>query len=742
MGARSPSPSAADRARWTELVDIIEKARTDYYQHDAPTLSDAEYDAFFNELVALEDADPRLRTGDSPTQTVGGARSEMFDPVVHPERMMSLDNVFSLAELQAWSERVGRAVGEDPPMLCEVKVDGLAVDLIYRDGLLQTVATRGDGRVGEDVTANARTLATVPARLVRGKGAPPVPDLLEVRGEVYFPVADFTAINDEMLSLGRSPFANPRNAGAGTLRQRLDKRQQELDQAAATAAGTRAGTKRGDQARARVDRLAAELARARGALSRLRLVVHGVGAHTGYAPATLSEAYGVLAGWGLPVSPYTEVAADLDAVEAYIERYDRDRHSLDHDIDGVVVKVDSLAQQAELGETSRAPRWAVAYKYPPEVVRTRLEDIRVNVGRTGRVTPYAVMTPVQVSGTTVSMATLHNASEVERKGVLIGDMVFLRKAGEIIPEVIGPVIEERDGTERPFVMPTQCPECGTTLRPEKAGDADIRCPNTRSCPAQLRERLEHVGARGALDIEGLGEKSARALLVDELVEDEGDLFALDADALVRSPRFRRAATKSEREAGADEFVLSQAGLQLLDQLQQAKSRPLWRVLVALSIRHVGPTAAVALADAFGSLDAIAEAPAERLAEVEGVGPVIAEAVREWFAEDWHRAVVQKWRDSGVSLEDAPAKPGSEVPQTLTGVTAVVTGQVPGYSRDEAQAALAERGAKVTGSVSRRTDVVVVGEGAGSKAAKAEELGVPIVPADEFATLLTEGLPEA
>ena len=693
-------PTPEDRQRWEELVGQIEQARYEYYQKDAPTLSDAEYDRMFVQLQSLEAEFPELQKADSPTQTVGGDRSEMFEPVEHLERMMSLDNAFGLEEFAAWAARVERDLGEVPAMLCELKIDGLAVDLVYRDGRLASLATRGDGRVGEDVTYNARFIPGIPERLV---GAPP---LVEVRGEVYFPVAQFNALNEQMLELGRSPFANPRNAGAGTLRQRVDRRQADI------AAREQAGRKVSEKARADVQR-------GIDALSRLRLIVHGLGVIEGERPARLSQAYEHMAAWGLPVSDRVKVAPTIADVEAYVAKFEAERHSLEHEIDGVVVKVDDLATQARLGATSRAPRWAIAVKYPPEVVRTRLLDIAVNVGRTGRVTPFAVMKPVRVSGTTVSMATLHNAQEVARKGVLIGDMVFLRKAGEIIPEVIGPVVEERTGDEREFVMPTHCPSCGTLLAPAKEGDVDIRCPNARSCPSQLHERLNHVGSRGALDIEGLGWKSAIALLDDHLVNDEGDLFRLDEAALLRSPFFRRAGDELTENARV-----------LLAQLEVAKARPLWRVLVALSIRHVGPTAAQALAREFGSMDAIRAASAEQLSSVEGVGPTIATALHEWFAVDWHASVVDKWARAGVRMADAVvAGPGP-----LTGKTIVITGTLQSWSRDRLTERLQELGAKVTGSVSRKTDYLIAGENAGSKFAKAESLGVPILTEERLPEL--------
>jgi DNA ligase (NAD+) len=721
--SEAPTSSGAARARWAELVDAINLARTAYYQDDAPTLSDAEYDTLYAELVALEQANPYLVSGESPTQTVGGQRAEMFDPVEHLQRMYSLDNAFDADELKAWLDRVEAGLGALPDLLCELKIDGLAVDAVYLDGRLKSLATRGDGRVGEDVTYNVRYIPSVPQRLESASGRP-VPRLLEVRGEIFFPVADFEQINAEQLDLGLPAFANPRNTAAGSLRQRVDRREAEL-------AAVRAEARSGDRAAGRVARLEAELARAVARLNGLRLTVHGIGAVDGATIERQSEGYELLADLGLPVSSRAQVHPSAQGVTDYIAYYGEHRHDVEHEIDGVVVKVDRLELQQQLGETSRAPRWAIAYKYPPEVVRTRLRDIQVNVGRTGRVTPFAVMEPVRVAGSTVSMATLHNAYEVERKGVLIGDMVFLRKAGDVIPEVLGPVLEERDGSERAFVMPTACPDCGTTLRPEKEGDKDIRCPNARSCPAQMRERLFHVASRGALDIEGLGYKAAVALLECGLVADEGDLFLLTPADLLRCPFFTR-------DPGRDETgpQLSENAKAMLANLDVARAQPLWRVLVALSIRHVGPTAAQGLARRFASLDVIASATVDDLASTDGVGGVIAEAVREWFAEEWHRDIVEKWRRGGVRMADEVAESG---PQPLVGVTVVITGSLEGFTRDSAAQAVTDLGGKVASSVSKKTDLVVAGENAGSKYDKAVSLGVPIVGLPGFQALLAEGL---
>jgi DNA ligase (NAD+) len=598
--------------------------------------------------------------------------------------MQSLDNAFSSDELSAWAARVEREAGTAASYLCELKVDGVAVAIVYENGRMVRAATRGDGTTGEDVTANVRTMDNVPQQLT----GTDIPELLEVRGEIYFPVAAFADVNAGMVEQGKAPFANPRNAAAGSLRQK-DPR--------VTASRP------------------------------LRLVVHGVGAHRGFEADRQSAAYDRLGSLGLPVSDRFRVLDDLPAVWEFIERTKEHRHSVEHEIDGVVVKVDQYALQRRLGSTSRAPRWAIAFKYPPEEATTKLLDVRVNVGRTGRVTPFAFMEPVKVAGSTVQLATLHNASEVRRKGVLIGDTVVIRKAGDVIPEVLGPVVAARDGSEREFVMPTHCPECGTELRPEKEGDADIRCPNARSCPAQLRERVFHVAGRGAFDIENLGYEAAIALLHSQLLQDEGDIFFLDGEKLQRSSFF----TKKD---GA----LSANGAKLLANLESRKDVPLWRVLVALSIRHVGPTAAQALARDFRSMDRIMAATEEELAAADGVGPTIAKAVADWFTVDWHRDVVEKWRRAGVRMADAGegAPPGP-----LTGVTVVVTGSLRDYSRDQATAAIQERGGKVTGSVSKKTGFVVVGADPGSKYDKAVQVKVPVLDDDGFAVLLADG-PEA
>jgi DNA ligase (NAD+) len=676
------------RERHAELAAELLEHQYRYHVLDSPLISDIEYDTMMRELEAIEEQIPELRTPDSPSQKVGGMISTDFTAVTHLQPLESLDNVFSAEGLDGWVARAER-LGGAGPYLCELKIDGLAIALVYRKGRLQRAATRGDGVTGEDVTPNVKTIAAVPARL-SGSGWP---GLIEVRGEVFLPVAAFEDLNAKLTEAGKAPFANPRNSAAGSLRQKDP-------------------------------RVTASRA--------LNMIVHGIGLVEGLddPPATQSGWYDRLKSWGLPVSDRYQVVPDLDGVRAYIEHYHEHRHDPPYEIDGVVVKIDTLEVQRQLGSTSRAPRWAIAYKYPPEEVNTRLLEIRVNVGRTGRVTPFAVMEPVKVSGSTVENATLHNADEIKRKGVLIGDMVVLRKAGDVIPEVVGPVAELRTGAEREFEFPTHCPACGTKLSREE-GEVDWRCPNTRACPAQLRERLFHLAGRGALDIEVLGYEAAVALLDSGLLTDEGDLFGLTAESLAAVPFF---VTK----AGA----LTANTTRLLVNLEDARRRPLWRILVALSIRHVGPTAARALAAAFGSVEAIAAAPEADLVSVDDVGPTIAASVLEWFEVDWHAAIVAKWREAGVVLATegfvppAVGQPGSAGP--LGGITVVLTGTLEGYTRDEAAEAVQALGGKVSGSVSKKTSFVVAGSSAGSKLDKAESLGVPVLDEAGLAMLLSDG----
>lgn len=725
---------AADEV--ADLTIRINEARDAYYERDTVLISDAEYDGLMHRLEELERLYPELQSQDSPTLTVGGrGETTLFAPVEHAERMLSLDNVFSADELAEWAGRAEAAAGRRVHWLCELKIDGLALNLRYRRGRLVSAATRGDGRVGEDVTENVRFIPGIPLKL-EGEGHP---KLVEVRGEVFFPSEAFGALNARQAEAGEREFANPRNAASGSLRQKSEGKN------------------------------AAQLELMRRRLSGLKMLVHGIGAWPDPPVSAQSEVYELLAGWGLPTSQRYRVVDSVDGVQEFVAYYGEHRHSVEHEIDGVVVKVDELALHDELGATSRAPRWAIAYKYPPEQVNTKLLDIVVSVGRTGRATPFAVMEPVRVAGSVVRQATLHNQDVVKAKGVLIGDTVVLRKAGDVIPEVLGPVVELRDGTERAFVMPAECPECGTPLRPMKEGDIDLRCPNARACPAQVRGRVEHIGSRGALDIEALGEVSAAALtqprvpaepplpteagLFDLTVDDltpievvvrdaETGLEKLEADgtARVRAP-FRRNATAAERKAGLDGPQPSASALKLIDEIGKAKTKPLWRILVSLNIRHVGPVAARALADHFGSLEAIRAASRDELAQVEGVGGIIADSLLDWFEVDWHREIVERWAAAGVQFA-TPGHPGpgraDEAGGVLAGLTVVATGSLDGFTREGAQEAIIAAGGKAASSVSKKTDFVAAGPGAGSKLAKAEELGIRILDAAQFAILVTEG----
>ncbi|MCW2771827.1 MAG: ligA [Nocardioides sp.] len=682
--APTPAPPAA-RDEHRQLSEEIEDARWRYFVLDSPTLDDADYDRRMRRLQDLEEQFPELRTPDSPTQKVGGAVSTEFTEVAHLQRMESLDNAFSFEELEAWYARLGRDGIDSPDLLCELKVDGLAINLLYEGGRLVRALTRGDGTTGEDVTPNVKTFDAVPHRLT-GTDEFPVPDLLEVRGEVFLPKDAFERLNESMTEAGKQVFANPRNAAAGSLRQKDP-------------------------------RVTASRA--------LGMVCHGIGARRGFEPKAQSHAYEALAAWGLSISEQVRVLPTLKDVEAYVDNAGEHRHTIvPYEIDGVVVKVDDVALQRRLGSTSRAPRWAIAFKYPPEEVNAKLLDIRVNVGRTGRVTPYGVMEPTLVAGSTVENATLHNAHEVKRKDVRPGDTVVLRKAGDVIPEIVGPVLALRPKGLRPWKMPTKCPACQTPLAQQKEGDKDLRCPNHQFCPAQVRERVFHVAGRGAFDIEGLGYEAATALLQAGAVADEGDLFDLTKESLLRTDLF----TTNSGELSAN-------GQRLLANLGKAKQQALWRVLVALSIRHVGPTAARALAGEFGSLDAIEAATEEQLAASEGVGPTIAAAVIDWFTVDWHRAIVDKWRAAGVRMQD---ERDASIARTLEGLSIVVTGSLSGFSRDEAKEAILARGGKAAGSVSKKTAYVVAGDSPGSKYDKAIELGVPVLDEDGFRALLENG----
>ena len=712
-------PTEAIREEYENLADLVRKYRFAYYQEDAPLVSDAEFDALFRRLEEIEALHPELVANDSPTQEVGGEVSAAFAPVEHLQRMYSLEDVFSLEELEAWLNRAEASIekigdgGVKAAWLTELKIDGLAVNLLYRDGKLVRAATRGDGTTGEDITHNLLTIKEIPQEL-RGSGFPAE---MEVRGEVFIPSKAFAEFNEALIEAGKAPLANPRNAAAGSLRQKDP----------------------------------AETAK-----RPLKMFVHGIGAREGLAAGSQSETYGLLKEWGLPVSPYFEVLETRDDVLAFIERYGDQRHKLLHEIDGIVIKVDDFATQRALGNTTRVPRWAVAYKYPPEEVHTKLLDIQVNVGRTGRVTPYGVMEPVKVAGSTVEMATLHNQDVVKAKGVKIGDIVILRKAGDVIPEIVGPVLNLRDQQDPPvrdFVMPTECPSCGTPLAPAKEGDVDVRCPNARSCPSQLRERVFHVAGRGAFDIEALGWEAAIALTqpaepeVPPLTSEAGlfDLTPEDlADVRIRREKKSKGVPTGEYELVPYFFSKGTAKSpskptattqKLFKELEKAKTQPLWRVLVALSIRHVGPRASRALAQAFGSMDRIRAASEEELAHVDGVGPTIAAALKEWFAEDWHVEIIDRWAAAGVRMED---EQDESMPRTLEGLTVVVTGSLPNFSRDEAKEAILLRGGKAAGSVSKNTSYVVAGESAGSKLDKAEQLGIRVLDEDGFRQLLDGG----
>ncbi|MGW5653677.1 NAD-dependent DNA ligase LigA [Streptomyces humi] len=714
--AQTAVPAEA-REQHAQLAEQIEEHRFRYYVKDAPVVSDAEFDQLLKSLEALEDRYPPLRTPDSPTQKVAGSYETEFTSVEHRERMMSLDNTFNDDDLAAWAERIHRELGEQTfHFLCELKVDGLAVNLTYERGRLTRAATRGDGRTGEDITPNVRTIAEIPDRLNGEK----VPDLVEIRGEVYFPMEKFAELNERLVAAGDKPFANPRNAAAGSLRQK-DPR--------VTASRP------------------------------LHMVVHGIGALEGFEGlGRLSEAYDLLKTWGLPTSRHNRVVDDLDGVREFIAFYGENRHSVEHEIDGVVVKLDEIRLQGRLGSTARAPRWAIAYKYAPEEVNTKLIDIKVGVGRTGRVTPYAQVEPVTVAGSEVEFATLHNQEVVKAKGVLIGDTVVLRKAGDVIPEILGPVADLRDGSEREFVMPAECPECGTPLRAMKEGDIDLRCPNARTCPAQLRERVAYLAGRECLDIEHFGGVAAAALTrplepADPPLVDEGDLFDLTVEKLLPIKAYvldpDSGLPKHDPKTGEEKVVTvfaNQKGepkkntLALLQHIEEAKTRPLARFLNGLSIRHVGPVAAQALAREFRSIDRIEQATEEELAGIEGVGGIIATALKEWFAEEWHREIIRKWKAAGVPLEDESTGE-DEGPRPLEGLTVVVTGTLEHYTRDGAKDALQSRGAKVTGSVSKKTSFVVVGDNPGSKYDKAMQLKVSVLNEDGFVVLLEQG-PEA
>lgn len=672
--------------RWQELADEVRLHRERYYYGD-PTISDAEFDALVAELRTLEEDQPELVTGPSPLTEVAPAppTSSPFRNVDHRERMLSLDNVFDGAQLEAWLERTPAET-----YLTELKIDGASINLLYVNGELELALTRGDGTTGEDITHNAKTLSDIPEKL-HGTEDFPVPDLVEIRGEVFITVEDFANMNAQRQAEGLKMFANPRNAAAGAMRQK-------------NAVDT--------------------------AKRPLRLICHGIGAREGFTPASQHEAYQAIAAWGLPVSPYTKQVHSAKDVVEQVTYWGEHRHDAAHEMDGVVIKVDSLSDQLEYGTTSRAPRWAIAYKYPPEEAVTTLRNIRIGIGRTGRATPYAVMEPKYVAGSTVTMATLHNPTEAHRKGVMLGDRIMIRKAGEVIPEVLGPVEDERSGKERPFIYSSICPECGTALAPSKEGDADWRCPNTRSCPGQLHTRLTYLSGRGAFDIDALGERAAYDLISSGVLPDESGLFDLTEEDLKRTVAY-------STKAGG----LNKSGQTLLEKLEAAKQVDLWRVIVALSIRHAGPTAAKALAAHYHSIPAIREASVAEMSTIEGVGEIIAQSIADWFTVDWHRNIVDTWAAAGVRMEEeVPEQSEEDLAKAalLEGLTIVVTGTLENFDRDGAKEAIESRGGKAAGSVSKKTSYLVAGEKAGSKLTKAEDLGVPVLNEQQFMELLENG----
>ncbi|MFE7570534.1 NAD-dependent DNA ligase LigA [Streptomyces sp. NPDC057539] len=712
-GEQRTAVPAEARERHGRLAEQIEEHRFRYYVKDQPVISDGEFDTLLRSLEALEEEHPELRTPDSPTQKVAGAYETDFTAVQHRERMLSLDNAFDDEELAAWADRIAKDVGTpDFHYLCELKVDGLAVNLTYEHGRLTRAATRGDGRTGEDITPNVRTIAEIPHRLTGER----VPDLVEIRGEVYFPMEAFQELNARLVAAGDKPFANPRNAAAGSLRQKDPK-----------ITATRP----------------------------LHMVVHGIGAREGFDIDCLSHAYELLRGWGLPTARHNKVAGSIEEVREFIAYFGEHRHSVEHEIDGVVVKLDEIPLQGRLGSTSRAPRWAIAWKYAPEEVNTKLVNIRVGVGRTGRVTPYAQVEPVTVAGSEVEFATLHNQEVVKAKGVWIGDTVVIRKAGDVIPEILGPVIDLRPEDAYEFEMPAVCPECGTELRAMKEGDIDLRCPNARTCPAQLRERLFYLAGRKCLDIENFGYVAAAALtrpLEPDTppLADEGDLFDLTVERLLPIKAYvldqDSGLPKRDPKTGEEKVVTvfaNQEGepkknaLAMLVNIAAARERPLARIIAGLSIRHVGPVAAEALAREFRSIDRIEQATEQELADVDGVGAIIATSVKDWFEVDWHREILRKWRAAGVRMEEEGTGE-DEAPRPLEGLTVVVTGTLEQYTRDGAKEALQTRGAKVTGAVSKKTGFVVVGENPGSKYDKAMQLKVPVLDGQGFAILLEQG----
>jgi DNA ligase (NAD+) len=660
---------AEAKLRVEELREQINHHSYRYHVLDDPEVSDIEYDELVRELQRLEDAFPELITPDSPTQRVGAAPADLFAPVEHRAPMLSLDNAFSFEELDAWYARVVRGVGDGARFACELKIDGVACALTYEKGVLVKAATRGDGRIGEDITANVRTVQGVPRKLEVKE----CPVVIEVRGEMYLPVRAFEELNEQIQEAGGRAFSNPRNAAAGSLRQKDPK----------------VTAKRP-----------------------LRLWVHSFGAAEGIAFGAHTEFLAWASSAGLPVPPTSERRDSIDSVKDYLTYWGEHRHSVDWEIDGTVVKVDQTDLQRELGATSHAPRWAIAYKFPPEERTALLKKIDIHTGRTGKVTPFAVLDPVFVGGVTVTYATLHNEDEVWRKDVRQGDTVIVRRAGDVIPEIVGPVPAKRKKGARRWKMPANCPSCGTPLV-RKEGEADYRCPNRRGCPSQGIEWLFHFAGRGAMDIEHLGYMTVMRLLEAGLIEDPADIYALDAEKLSQLPGFK------------DKAITN-----VLSQVEASKDRPIWRLLVGLNIRHVGSHVAQVLARAFGSIDALMAASEDEIDAVPEIGPEIAATVAEWFDEAENVALIEKLRAAGVRMADErPAEP--EGPKPLEGQTIVLTGGLDTLSREEATALAEGAGARVSSSVSKKTSFVVAGESPGTKYEKAVALGIEILDEAAF-----------
>lgn len=660
------------KLRIEELRDQIRHHDYLYYVQNEPEISDADYDALMRELEALESRFPEFVTPDSPTQRVGGQPSELFAPVEHRVPMLSLDNAFSWEELEAWGRRIERNLGREADFVCELKVDGVAVALAYEEGAYVQGATRGDGRIGEDITANVRTIRAVPVKL-RGKKHP---QLMEVRGEVYLPITAFERLNRDLAERGERTFANPRNAAAGSLRQK----------------DPRVSASRP-----------------------LKLWCHSLGHVEGMRFQRHSEALEYLREVGLPVNPDIAKLTTLKEVFEYCERWQERRHHIDYEIDGVVVKVDQINLQEELGATSKAPRWAIAYKFPPEERTTLLKEIAVHTGRTGRVTPFAVLEPVYVGGVTVSTATLHNEDETARKDVREGDTVVVRRAGDVIPEVVGPILAKRPKSARPWKFPKRCPSCGTKLV-RREGEADWRCPNKRGCPSQGVEWLFHYASRNAMDIDHLGYKTGLALMERGWVQDPADLYAVTADRLAQLPNFKEKSINN-----------------LLSAIDASRKRPLWRLLVGLNIPHVGSHVAQVLARHFGDMSRLRKASIDELVAVDEIGPEIAQSVHEWFRDEENQKLLNKLRKAGVNMKETQLAARTRGP--LSGKSIVLTGGLATMTRAAATRAAQTAGARVASSVSKRTDFVVAGSDPGSKYDKAKTLGVEVIDEETFLSRL-------